>query len=202
MADNLTTADGLIATDEVGSAHVQRVKPVLGADGTALDWVGTTARGGLVQPCANVLRVSVTPTISTSIYTSGDVIGGLQTIAGAARASGGSGTILSIVVLDKTQAVRAAMDLLFFDRSVTVAADNAAVAMSDADMANCLGVVSIGPYNTAWPGTPLNSVSTLLNVGLPYVLNGTDLFVVPVVRATPTYVSTSDLEFKYTLLLD
>lgn len=202
MADNLTTADGVIGTDEVSSVHYQRMKPVLGADGTALDWVGTTERGGLVQPCPSVIRVAVTPTISTSVYASGDVIGGLQTIASAARVSGGSGTILSIIVVDKTQAQRAAMDILFFDRSVTVAADNAAVATSDADMANILGVVSIGPYNTAWPGTPQNSVSTLINVGLPYVLNGTDLFAVAVVRGTPTYVATSDLEFKYTLLRD
>jgi hypothetical protein len=149
-----------------------------------------------------VARFSVTPTISTGIYASGDVLGGLQTISNAVRKAGGSGTILSVLVLDKTQAQRAAMDLLFFDRSVTVAADNAAVAMSDADMANCLGVISIGPYQTAWPGTPLNSISTLLNVGLPIVCNGADLFVVPVVRATPTYVATTDLEFKYTILQD
>jgi len=155
-----------------------------------------------VRPAPKVQRFSVTPTISTTIYASGDVLGGLQTISNAVRKSGGSGTILSILVLDKTQAQRAAMDLLIFDRSVTVAADNAAVAMSDADMANCLGVISIGPYNTAFPGTPLNSISTLINVGLPIVCNGADLYFVPVVRATPTYVATSDLTFIFTILQD
>jgi hypothetical protein len=68
-------------------------------------------------------------------------------------------------------------------------------------MAYCLGVVPIGPYNTAWPGTPLNSISTLLNVGLPFVLNGTDLFVVAVVRATPTY-AVGDLTFTLGILQD
>jgi hypothetical protein len=156
-----------------------------------------------VIPSPKVVRLSVTPTISNgAVYASGDVIGGLQTISNAVRKAGGSGTILSIVVIDKTQAQRAAMDILFFDRSVTVAADNAAVATSDADMANCLGIVSIGPYNTAFPGTPLNSLSTLLNVGLPIVCNGADLFAVVVSRGTPTYTSTSDLEFKYTILQD
>lgn len=156
-----------------------------------------------VRPAPVQVRISVTPTVSTTpAYTSGDVVGGLQTISNAARISGGSGIIQSIIVVDKTQAQRAAMDILFFDRSVTVAADNAAVATSDGDMANILGVVSIGPYNTAWPGTPLNSVSTLLNVGLPFVLNGTDLYAVAVVRGTPTYTSTSDLIFIYTILQD
>lgn len=156
-----------------------------------------------VRPAPVQLRIQNTPTISNgAAYTSGDVLGGLQTLSNAARISGGSGIIQSITVLDKTQAQRAAIDLLFFDRSVTVAADNAAVAMSDADMAFCLGIVSIGPYNAAWPGTPLNSEATLLNVGLPFVLNGTDLFVVAVVRGTPTYTSTSDLIFSYTILQD
>ena len=155
-----------------------------------------------VRPAPKVSRFSVTPTISTTVYASGDVLGGLQTISNAVRKSGGSGTILSILVLDKTQAQRAAIDILVFDRSVTVAADNAPVAMSDADMANCLGVISIGAYNTAWPGTPLNSISTLVNVGLPIVCNGADLYFVPVVRATPTYVATTDLVFIFTILQD
>jgi hypothetical protein len=155
-----------------------------------------------VRPAPVQVRISVTPTISTSAYTSGDVVGGLMTFANAARISGGSGIVQSILVLDKTQAQRAAMDLLFFDRSVTVASDNAAVAMSDADMAYCLGIVPIGPYNTAFPGTPLNSISTLTNIGLPFVLNGTDLYVVAVVRAAPTYVATSDLVFILGILQD
>jgi hypothetical protein len=162
------------------------------------------SRGSVyVMPTPKQIRVTVTPTISNGVaYTSGDCVGGLQTISNAARISGGTGTIVSVLVFDKTQAQRAAMDLLFFDRSVTVAGDNAAVAMSDGDMANCLGVISIGPYNTAWPGTPLNSISTLFNIGLPFVLNGTDLFCQAVVRGTPTYTSTSDLLFTYTILQD
>ena len=155
-----------------------------------------------VRPAPVQTRISVTPTISTTAYTSGDVVGGLMTFSNAARISGGSGIIQSILVLDRTQSQRAAMDLLFFDRSVTVASDNSPVAMSDADMAYCLGAITIGPYNTSWPGTPLNSISTLLNVGLPFVLNGTDLYAVAVVRATPTYSSTSDLTFTLCILQD
>lgn len=156
-----------------------------------------------VRNTPKVVRISVTPTIDTGVYASGDCIGGLQTISNAARASGGTGTILSVCVLDKTQAQRAPMDLLFFDQSVTVAGNNVAIAMSDADMANCLGVISIGAYNSAWPGTPLNSFSTLANVGLPFVLTGSaNLYCQAVVRSTPTYTGTTDLVFIYTILQD
>jgi hypothetical protein len=185
VRDDALAAGGLVSTDG-------DYAPLL-VDAQGRQWV---------RPAPVQMRIQVTPTISTSAYTSGDCIGGLMTFANAARISGGSGIIQSILVLDKTQAQRAAMDLLFFDRSVTVAGDNAAVAMSDADMAYCLGVVPIGPYNTAWPGTPANSISTLINVGLPFVLNGTDLFVQAVVRATPTYVASTDLVFTLGILQD
>lgn len=175
---------------------------LLGADGDYSP-VQLDGSGRLwVRPAPVQTRISVTPTITAGAYGSGDCLGGLMTFANAARVSGGSGIVQSICVLDKTQAQRAAMDLLFFDRSVTVAGDNNPVATSDGDMANCLGVVQIGPYNSAWPGTPLNSFASLFNVGLPFVLNGTDLFVQAVVRATPTYTSTTDLVFILTILQD
>lgn len=153
-----------------------------------------------VRPAPKKVRLQATPTISNgAIYASGDQIGGLMTLSNAARKLGGSGKIVSVTILDKTQAQRAAIDLLFFDRSVTVAGDNAVATFSDADMINCLGVISVatGDYNTAWAGTPANSIATKKDINLPYVLNGTDLFCVAVVRGTPTYTSTSDLVFSF-----
>jgi hypothetical protein len=146
-------------------------------------------------------RVQITPTINTAIYASGDELGTLQTITNAARFTGGGGFVRSITVLDKTQAQRSAIDVLFFDRSISVAGNNNAFAPSDADMANCLGVVAIatGDYNTAWAGTPTNSVATKLVVDFPFVCSATSLFALAVVRGTPTYTSTSDLIFSYTI---
>lgn len=216
MADNVAITAGTgttVASDELTinatAAQVQRIKVVAGKDGTYTgDVAGRNVDGDsnasalYVDVRSKLVRVSVTPTISTSAYTSGDCLGGLQTVTGAVRASGGSAQVLSVNIIDKTQAQRAAMDLLFFDRSVTVAGDNAPVTMSDADMENCLGVVPIVGYNTAWPGTPLNSISSNVGVNLPVVCNGSDLFVQAVVRATPTYVATSDLVFIYVIAQD
>lgn len=147
-----------------------------------------------------------TPTISNGVaYTAGDCVGGLQTITNFGRFTGAGGMLQSVILLDKTQAQRAAIDLVFFDRTVTVAGDNNPFACSDADMAFCLGIVAIatGDYNTAWAGTPLNSVATkLLATPLPLVVNGTSLFCQAVTRGTPTYTSTSDLIFTYTWVQD
>jgi len=158
----------------------------------------------MVQPAGRTRRLTLTPTIDTAAYGTGDSLAGLLTFTNAARGNGGSGIIQSITVLDRTQAQRAAMDILFFDRSVTVAAANAALAMSVADMATCLGVVSIGPYNTAWAGTPLNSISTLTNLGLPYVLEAStsSLFAAVAVRGTPTYGTSGDITISLTVMQD
>jgi hypothetical protein len=180
MADNVAINQGVgttVATDERNSAHEQ-----------------------LVVAGKHLIRSQQTPVINTAAYATGDVLGTLMEITNAARFTGGGGYVRNITVLDKTQAQRAAIDVLFFDRSVTVAANNAAAAMSDADMAFFVGQVSIltTDYNTAFAGTPLNSVATKL-VELPFVVSATSLFALAVVRGTPTYTSTSDIVISYTI---
>lgn len=226
MADNVAITAGsgtTVATDDIGGVQYQRQKLTLGPDGTATaDAAGrvvTGTSGALyVDNRPSLVRLQITPVISSSpAYTSGDCLGPLTTISNAARYSGGGGLIRSITVVDKTQAQRANMDLVLFDRTVTTAADNAAFQCSDADMLNCIGVIPLitvaTQYNTAWPGTPLNSIATIPNHELttsgttqngsmfpfPFVLNGTDLFAQLVVRGTPTYTSTSDIVVSFTI---
>ncbi len=224
MADNVAITAGSgtsVATDDIGGVQFQRTKLALGPDGThTADAAGravTGTEGALyVDNRKKLIRVQVTPTITAGAYTTGDTLGGLQTVANAARYSGGSGRITTITILDKTQTQRAPMGLILFDRSVTIPADNAPFTVSDADMANCIGAIDlpVGLYNTAWPGTPANSILTLPNntitttvnnatvLPFDYVLNGTSLFVAVILRSAPTYTSTSDLIFSYTLEQD
>lgn len=230
MADNVAITPGVganVAADDIGSVYYQRIKITAGEDGTATGDVGgrlstqspfsiaSTATAAYVDPWTARTFISVTPTVSTTpAYTSGDCLGGLMTLSNAARFTGGGGTIQSVRVLDKTQAQRAAMDLFFFQTSVSPAGDNAPAAFSDADMANCVGVISIltTDYNTAFAGVPLNSVAfkpdTKTNtlpqaMAIPYYCSaGTSLYCQAIVRGTPTYTSTSDLVFQFCLVLD
>lgn len=183
MADNIaiTAAGTTISTKDRGAIGHEQV-----------------VLQGLLQT-----RTQITPTITTTPYTSGDAVGGIMQIANAARYAGGSGLLESVLLLDRSQAQRAAIDLFFFDRSVTVAGENNPITMSDADMVFFLGMVSIvaGSYNAVFPGTPLNSVAEVRGVNMPYILNGTDLFCQAVVRATPTY-AVGDLTFTFTLAQD
>lgn len=182
MADNVLINQGVgttVATDERSSAHEQ-----------------------LIVAGKHVLRLQLTPTINTSAYTAGDELGTLMTLTGAARYTGGGGIVRSIVILDKTQAQRSAIDVAFFNQSISVAGNNSPFAPSDATMLNFLGLVAVatGDYNTAWAGTPTNSAATKL-VEFPYVCAATDLFALLVVRGTPTYTGATDIVVTFELEL-
>lgn len=166
---------------------------------------GTAVHEQIVIAGKNLTRIQVTPVIDTSAYATGDCLGPLQTVTGACRFSGGGGEILAVTIVDKTQAQRAAIDLLFFDRTVTTAANNAPFQCSDADMLFSLGLIAVatGDYNTAWPGTPLNSLATkVLATPHPIITSATDLFMQAIVRGTPTYTSTSDIVISLVIRQD
>lgn len=233
MADNVAITAGsgtTIATDEVTinavAVQAQRVKMILGPDGTyTADAAGRVVSGSdgalYVDPRKKLVRLQITPVVSTTAYTSGDCLGPLTTVSNAVRFSGGSGRILGVQVLDKTQAVRPLMDLVLFDRTVTTAADNAPFQCSDADMAFCLGVIPLvwnaaNQYNTAWPGTPLNSIATIPGPEVTttatqnfatmfpfnFVCSGTDLFAQLVIRSASTLTTTADITVSFTIEQD
>lgn len=202
MADNLNFNEGIgpkkVATDDIAGTHYQQMKLVDGTLDSSAVIPGSATKGLFVDPHLATVRLQITPVISNAVaYATGDALGPIQTVANAVRVSGGSGKLLAITVLDKTQAQRAAIDFQFFDRTVTTVADNAVYSgTSDADAVFCLGVIPVatGDYNTAWAGTPANNVATkVLATPLPFTLNGTSLFFQAIVRGTPTYTSTSDI---------
>lgn len=218
MADGVAITQGsgvTVATDDVAViGQVQKIKLMDGTADSSAVIPGDASRGLYVQPHGRTTRRQVTPTIDTNIYASGDCLGGLMSITGASSVSGGGGLLTGVTVVDKTQAQRAAMDLIFFSQSVTVAGNNAAFATSDADMLYAVGALSLGSwsYLAAFPATTLNNLAvwpspasaatSVQTGGIPYVCAATTLFCQAIVRGTPTYTSSSDLVFSFTFQPD
>lgn len=142
-----------------------------------------------------LFTITVSPTVTNGAYSAGDVVGGLLTFANAARISGGAIVVESLVIMCKTPALANSLELWLWDRTFTNVADNGAVSYSDADAANCIGVIACG----AFVDNALNSISTRMGIGLAAVLNGTDLFGQLVTRNGPTLTSTSDIQVKLTV---
>lgn len=139
-----------------------------------------------------VRSIQVTPTISTSAYSANDAVGGLMTFSGALISPGGTSFLLGWKVFDKKQ-IKAALDLFLYNQKVTVAADNAAFALSDADAANIIDKVSTSTYldiaatssfYRSWLAAPI----ALKGVGL-----GNNIYGSLRATGTPTYTGTDDL---------
>lgn len=128
--------------------------------------------------------VSATPTLDTSIYASGDSLHTtVISFANAVRATGGTGTIRKMVIIDKdVQSI--ALELWLFSATVTPAAANAAHSISDADAALCIGVIPSGTYYAS----ALNSIA-VSSPTLPILVAATTLFGILVTRGTPTYTA-------------
>lgn len=90
-------------------------------------------------------RIAVTSgglTTASTAYVAGDQVGTQFTLTNAARASGGTGTIVGVVLHDAANII-GAYDVVFARSSITLAADNAAYAISDADNLNVVGIVQL-----------------------------------------------------------
>lgn len=193
MADNVAITAGTgttIATDEVAVnggtvSHVQFVKLVDGtADGTT--GIKGTSDGLYVVSHRDVLRISVASaglTTATTSYTAGDQVGTQFTLANAAQTTGGTGYITGVTLVDAADII-GAYDIVFFDSTVTLAADNAAFAISDADALKIVAVVQLnGAYDIG-----NNRVAQAYNLSIPYTCSGgTSLFAALITRGAHTF---------------
>jgi hypothetical protein len=147
-----------------------------------------------VKTRAPLVRVSVQSaglTTATTNYTAGDQVGTQFTIAGAARASGGTGYIVGVLLVSAAD-VGGPYDVVFTRASVTLAADNAAYAISDADALNVVGLVQLaGAYDIG-----NNRLAQAYNLRIPYDCSGgTSLYAGIITRSGGFfYGATSDLQ--------
>lgn len=142
---------------------------------------------------SRIIRLKVTPVISTSAYLKNDAVGGLMEFTSAVLAKARGGTIQKAVIVDKA-GQKAKLDLYLSDRTFTATADADPIDISAADTDNTLGVVEVSPGNYAKVATTsAREVATRAGLGMSFKLNGTSIFGQLITRGTPTYVATSDL---------
>lgn len=139
--------------------------------------------------------VSVTPTISTGAYASGDVIGGIMTVEGAL---GMRGLLVHIGVFD-ADGEGVQLDFFLFKAALTgTYTDNAAFAIDAADQDNWIGVTSIYASDYVAAGADKVATKEPINIVLERGANGvTALDVVCVIRSATTFTTTSDLRFDF-----
>jgi hypothetical protein len=203
VADNVTLpgTSAVVSTDDIGSGvQAQNVKLMDGTGGSSAVIPGDATNGLRVYPRPKALWVQVTSgglTTASTSYSVGDQMGTIFTFAGAAIDSGGTGVLLSATVLDKADVITD-LRLHFWKATVTLASDNAAFSVSDADMQNYLGNVSLTAADVG-----ANRVAFAGNVGLGYSCAATSLFMAVETRTAHTFfAAATDLWVALHLLLD
>jgi len=148
---------------------------------------------GAIAQEINILSkvVEAAPTIDTSAYSTGDLIGAELALLGAVRSGVSSGVIDSIEIVDADRET-VDIDVVFFDANpAAFGADNAAFDPTDADLLNIVCVVSV----TTHVDFNDNGVSIARGVNCPFKLaqGQTTLYAALVSRAAVTYTAATDL---------
>jgi hypothetical protein len=144
------------------------------------------------------VNYNITPPISTSAYTTGDVIGGKMVFVGAASRNG---VILDVTVWDD-DGEKDQLDLFFFSGTLTgTYTDNEAFAVNAADKSKLFGVISIAAsdYIDAGSDAVAHKTQTPLTIR-PNNTGTSDITMIAVIRATTTYTATTDLRFEFGVL--
>lgn len=129
-------------------------------------------------------------TTATTAYSAGDQVGTQFEFTNAAASSGGSGLITGIELISAAD-ITGPYDIVFSDQSITLAGDNAAWAISDADALKLVALVQLsGAYDIG-----NNRIAQAHNLAIPYVCNVTSLFASLITRAGHTFFgATTDLQ--------
>jgi hypothetical protein len=145
----------------------------------------------IVRPRPSLDRIAVNVTgvtTATTAYTAGDQVGAQITFTDAARASGGNGYITGATFYSDADII-GAYDLVIFDQSATIAADNAAFSLDDT---NGRKVVAVLPLSGAYD-LGNNRMCQLAGIRVPYVCSGSaNLYGALVTRLGHTFFAVAD----------
>lgn len=141
------------------------------------------------EPHAIVITIATKDAEATALDAGDNVTTSNIPFANAVRFPGGSGTITGFNFIDRDDQ-GAPLELWLFSKQVTLAAADAAFALSDGDLALCVGVIPTGPYFDAGNGQIAVNSTVRMRFTLPY---GTTLYGALKAPTTPTYSATGPL---------
>jgi hypothetical protein len=139
---------------------------------------------------------AVVPVISTSIYAAGDALGGRNTLANVA--SPGIDVVLTDLTIVDLANQKSALTLMFFSSEYTAPADNAAFAISDADLkSKFLGQIPVVANDYKSLNTNAQAVATLKGINKRiFGTKGKNIYMQIVCDGTPTYGALGDLNLQ------
>lgn len=194
------TAATPVGTNLIGKVGIDQTTPgtTNGVQINAALPAGTNSIGSVVV-APSTTDVAVTPAVTASGYTAGNVIGGIMTFASVLAAGSFNGILQSITAKFKAAAVTGSLEVAIFKASPSngTYTDKSAATWNAADMANLLGVYTLASANSKL-GTM--TIYNLDGIGKSLVGASQSLFAVVIVDGTPTPASTADFTLELSVL--
>lgn len=195
-----------VLVDPGSTGDMQLVKLAAGGTVGSEEMVGDLDHGSVrslyVHPRPDTVIPS-TPlnsanlTTASTSYSIGDTLGSGWTIPNAAKASGGTGRVIGIDLRDYAD-ITSSIILWFAQGSITFGTDNLAPGISDTDSLKLLGAIQVAMNDLG--GVRFGSVDSM---SLPYVLDGTDLYVYATTQTAHTFFgAATDLRLRVHLTRD
>lgn len=142
-----------------------------------------------------VVQVPVVPTVSTSAYVAGYVVGGIQTLTGIVSPRG-SGFLDSLLILDKSNQ-KAPFDILLFDSlPAGPYVDHTSFVWGGTDDQHLIARIAVASGDYDAPGGEAVAQYGALFIALQ-AASGFNIYAVAVTSGTPTYTSSSALRFVW-----
>lgn len=151
------------------------------------------------QSSGNARLITATPTVDTSAYQTGELVGGKLTFTGALKTITGTGYLVSVNMMDQSaQAVD--FDVVIFreDPTGTTFTDQAAFDVADADTSKIIAVVQLGSATRF--AFADNSVHFIGSLAIPVQATNSGggiagtLYGALISRGTPTFTAATDVK--------
>lgn len=130
---------------------------------------------------------SVTFSLDTSAYASGDLLADTQVVQGALRAAGG---LLQTITLNDKDDQGAAMSVVILKANVSMGTENSAPSISDTNGDSVLAIIPV--QTSDWVDLGGTRVANLRNLGIPLApISGSSDIAIALINGTgtPTYTA-------------
>lgn len=153
------------------------------------------------QNVYNTVFVSAAPTCDTSIYATGELVGGKLTFTPAVRPATSTAVITGVMMIDQS-VTTSDFDIVLFSSnpSATTFTDQAALDIADADLSKVIAVIPLVSANRF--AFADNGVKFAGSIMLPIKGTVNTIYGALVSRGTPTFAAGTDVSIQLAISQD
>ena len=142
--------------------------------------------------------VRITPTVSTSAYTAGNVLFATTAIPISVTAGASRGTILAVGIVDRVRTASQTITLTFLRSNVALGTLNSSVSITNTDALEVLGQVAV----TTSVDLVNSRYGEVTGLVIPFDLPGGNLYVAATTAGTPTFSAADAIRLRVAMQVE